>query len=77
METKVLSIIVPTYKAEQFLDKGLSSFILDDGLMDKLEVIVVDDGTPDNSVEVAKNTLADILERLGYLVRKMEDMVLP
>lgn len=58
METKVLSIIVPTYKAEQFLDKGLSSFILDDGLMDKLEVIVVDDGTPDNSVEVAKKYIS-------------------
>lgn len=52
--TKVLSIIIPTYNAEQFLDKGLSSFILDDELMQKLEVIVVNDGTPDNSAEIAR-----------------------
>ena len=52
---KILSIIVPTYNAAQFLDKGLTSFVLDDKkLMDKLKVIVVNDGTPDNSVEVAE-----------------------
>ena len=52
---KILSIIIPTYNAEKFLDKGLTSFIMDDeALMNKLEVIVVNDGTPDNSVAVAQ-----------------------
>lgn len=52
---KILSIIIPTYNAEKFLDKGLTSFIIDDkALMDKLEVIIVNDGTPDNSVAVAQ-----------------------
>lgn len=52
---KTLSIIIPTYNAEKFLDKGLTSFIMDDAeLMNKLEVIVVNDGTPDNSVVVAQ-----------------------
>jgi len=52
---KVLSIIIPTYNAEKFLDKGLTTFIMDDAeLMNKLEVIVVNDGTPDNSVAVAQ-----------------------
>lgn len=52
---KILSIIIPTYNAEKFLDKGLTSFIMEDeGLMNKLEVIVVNDGTPDNSVAVAQ-----------------------
>lgn len=52
---KVLSIIIPTYNAEQFLDKGLTSFIMDDAAyMDMLEVLVVNDGTPDNSVAVAQ-----------------------
>ncbi len=52
---KILSIIIPTYNAQKFLDKGLTSFIMDDDtLMKELEVIVVNDGTPDNSVAVAQ-----------------------
>ena len=52
---KILSIIIPTYNAEKFLDKGLPSFIMDDeSMMDKLEILVVNDGTPDNSVAVAQ-----------------------
>lgn len=52
---KILSIIIPTYNAEKFLDKGLTSYIMKDAdLMNKLEVIVVNDGTPDNSVAVAQ-----------------------
>lgn len=52
---KLLSIIIPTYNAEKFLDKGLTSFIMDEQeKMDKLEVIVINDGTPDNSVAVAQ-----------------------
>ncbi len=51
---KILSIVIPTYNAEKFLDKGLPSFIVDDNnLREQVEVIVVNDGTPDNSVEVA------------------------
>lgn len=52
---KLLSIIIPTYNAEKFLDKGLTSFIMDDQeKMDRLEVLVINDGTPDNSVAVAQ-----------------------
>ena len=78
--SKILSIIIPTYNAEKFLNKGLSSFLvcrdtdaqtaqhnckmategrfeeidIDKAILDKLEVIVVNDGTPDRSVEVAQ-----------------------
>lgn len=52
---KILSIVIPTYNAERFLDKGLTSYIMEEpGMMDKLEVIVVNDGTPDDSVAVAQ-----------------------
>lgn len=52
---KILSIVIPTYNAEKFLDKGLTSFIMDDAkLMDALEVLIINDGTPDNSVAVAQ-----------------------
>lgn len=52
---KLLTIIIPTYNAEQFLDKCLTSFILEDEkLFDKLEVLVINDGSPDNSRAVAQ-----------------------
>lgn len=56
METnKILSIVIPTYNAEQFLDKGLPTFIMDDkDLLDKLEVLVIVDGSPDDSAKVAQ-----------------------
>lgn len=52
---KILSIIIPTYNAEKFLDKGLTSYIMQSQAhMDMLEVLVVNDGTPDGSVAVAQ-----------------------
>ena len=52
---KILTLIIPTYNAEKFLDKGLTSFIMDDTkLMDELEVLVVIDGSPDRSIDVAQ-----------------------
>ena len=56
METenkKILSIIIPTYNAAKFLDKGLSSFIIDDNsLLNMLDIIVVNDGSTDQTFSV-------------------------
>lgn len=52
---KILTIIIPTYNAEKFLDKGLATFIMpNEHRMEQLEVLVVNDGTPDGSVAVAQ-----------------------
>ena len=51
---KLLSIVVPVYKVEKYINKCLDSLILSDEQMKKLEVIVVNDGTPDNSAVMAK-----------------------
>lgn len=52
---KLLSIVVPVYKVEQYIGKCLRSLIgSDESLLNKLEVIVVNDGTPDRSAEMAK-----------------------
>ena len=49
---KVLSIIVPTYNMEACLEKNLKSLILEYG-EERLEVIVVNDGSTDKSSEIA------------------------
>ncbi len=49
---KKLSIIVPVYKVEQYLDKCLSSILNQALERDKIELVVVNDGSPDNSQAV-------------------------
>lgn len=51
---KKLTVVIPVYKVEKYINKCLDSLILPDGMMEKLEVIIVNDGTPDNSAIMAK-----------------------
>lgn len=58
---KLLTIVVPVYKVEQYINKCLDSCIirkedgkLDEKMMDRLEVIIVNDGTPDNSAKMSR-----------------------
>lgn len=50
---KILSLIVPAYNSEQFLDKGIPSFLHPD-VIDQLDIIIVNDGSRDNTAEVAE-----------------------
>lgn len=51
---KILSIIVPSYNMEAYLPKCLGSLIVDDKeLLQKLEVIVVNDGSKDKTSVIA------------------------
>lgn len=50
---KILSICIPTYNMEALLGRCLDSFMLDKEYMDMLEVIVVNDGSKDNSSKIA------------------------
>lgn len=58
---KILTIVVPVYKVEQYINKCLDSCIvykedgsLDEQRMNQLEVIIVNDGTPDRSAEFSR-----------------------
>ncbi len=52
---KLLSIIIPIYKVEQYIDQCLQSILISDkDLREKIEVIAVNDGTPDRSADMAK-----------------------
>lgn len=52
MTQKILSIIVPTYNMEKYLSYCLDSFFINKN-RDKLEVIIVNDGSKDKSLEIA------------------------
>ena len=52
---KLLTVIVPVYKVEPYINKCLDSLILEDeNLMNRLEVVIVNDGTPDRSAEMSR-----------------------
>lgn len=53
IKEKLLTIVVPTYNTEKLLPRCLDSLIVED-FMPLLEVLIVIDGSPDNSIEVAK-----------------------
>ena len=54
MIDKILTIVIPTYNMEKYLDKNLNSLVISDKeLMKSLEVLVVNDGSKDASSEIA------------------------
>jgi len=52
MNSKVLSIIVPSYNMEAYLERGLTSLIVDDARMQLFEVLIINDGSKDKTAEI-------------------------
>lgn len=52
-----VSVVVPVYKVENYIVKTLESIV--NQTYSNIELILVDDGTPDNSVSVAESYLSD------------------
>ena len=50
---KTLSFIIPSYNSAQFLDKCIGSF-LDPNIIDRLDIIIVNDGSKDDTPLVAQ-----------------------
>ncbi len=50
---KILSVSIASYNVEKFLDQTLESCLVPE-IMDRLEVIIVNDGSKDGTADVAK-----------------------
>lgn len=51
---KVLSLVIPMYNTELYVERCLDSVLYDDSIVKLLDVIIVDDGSSDKSLEVVK-----------------------
>ncbi|MBR3923233.1 MAG: glycosyltransferase, partial [Kiritimatiellae bacterium] len=49
---KALTLIVPAYNMERYLDACCRSVVVPDDLMPRLEVLVVNDGSTDRTSEI-------------------------
>lgn len=65
---KILTIVVPSYNVEKYLEKTLDSFVLKYG-MEKLEVLIVNDGSLDNTAEIAHRYVEQYPETF-FLINK-------
>lgn len=50
---KVLTITVPSYNVEKFLENTLNSFV-DERVLNDIEVLIIDDGSKDNTAKIGK-----------------------
>ncbi|WP_279626194.1 glycosyltransferase family 2 protein, partial [Psychrobacter piechaudii] len=55
--TPLVSIIIPVYKVEEYIEKCMQSLL--DQSYENFEALVVDDGSPDNSITLAKELVGD------------------
>ena len=60
MRDKLLTIVVPTYNISEYIEKCINSFLaVNEKYYKDFEVIVVNDGSTDNSVQVVENLIID------------------
>lgn len=51
---KILTIVIPVYKVEEYIKKCLDSLIIVPELMAKIDILMINDGTPDRSAEMSR-----------------------
>ena len=54
MMDRLLTIIIPVYKVEAYIRKCLDSLIIAPDLMSRMDVLIVNDGTPDSSAKISR-----------------------
>lgn len=59
---KILSLIIPVYNVEAYIEECINSIILQ--LDNRIEVIIVNDGTPDNSMKIIEHCLEGLPKKL-------------
>ena len=63
-----VSVIVPVYNVEKYLEKCLNSLV--NQTLENIEIIIVNDGTKDNSEEIIKKFIEKYPQKIVYLKKE-------
>ena len=74
---KLISIIVPVYKVEKYIHKAVNSIL--EQTYKNLEVILVDDGSPDNCPKIcdeyaAKDKRVKVIHQKTWVLLQQEQV---
>ena len=67
-----ISVIVPVYNTEKYIEKCLKS--LDDQTMKDFEVVIVNDGSKDESERAIKNYMRRTRMNIKYLKKEYKNL---
>ena len=65
-----LSIIIPIYKVEKYIQRCLESVMSQKTDQFETECLLIDDCTPDNSMDIAKEMVNNYKGRLEFIFLK-------
>ncbi len=65
---KKVSVIVPVYNVEKYIEKCLESLV--NQTLEEIEIIIVNDGSKDNSIEIIQKYVENFKEKIIYLEKE-------
>ena len=68
MSEKILTVVVPSYNVEAYLEETLASFIHPD-ILEDLEVLIVNDGSVDRTEEIGKRYESEYPETFRVITK--------
>lgn len=69
---KEISVLIPVYKVENYIDRCLYS-VFNNTIINKAEVIIIDDGSPDSSMTIAEKIISEFPEIDVKIIRHNEN----
>ena len=69
---KLLTVAIPCYNSQEYMDKSIRSAISGG---DRVEVVVVDDGSKDDTLKIAKKYEEKFPDIVKVVHQEMEDTV--
>lgn len=75
MRTPRISVVVPVFNVEKYIEKSILSIIRQS--YKNFELIVVDDGSQDKSIDVAEALLQNQIWIIELYIRRMGGWVMP
>lgn len=74
MNEKILTVTIPSYNVEAYLEECLESFVNSE-VMGDIEVLIVNDGSSDDTAKIAQRYVDKYENTFRLINKKMVDMV--